>query len=327
MEPPLIVEILDRFGKIRERIRIDKFPCRIGRGYHNDIIIDDPYVSPAHLELILDGNRNLILSDTSSENGTYSIHPVRRLDSIVVEDNQRVRIGHTELRLRSTQFPVRATVPDRGKPHGVVLRALTVLLTPVAWFLVSALLLWSTYLETATEVTFNQLLRNTLSVLIFIPLWAFAWSVVSKIVTHRFYFTFHLLWVSVLITVLYAIETGLQYAEFMSAIDFLADYAMLVTDVLFIAALFYGHLRYSTTYSSRKSLVIATITGLMFSAIIKLTDILAQPEFDSQPRYSGILKPPTFVVRDSKTIDAFFGDSAALKEFTYGNDDGNGGDN
>ena len=39
----LIIEILDRFGKLKERHRIESFPCKIGRDYSNNIIIDDPY--------------------------------------------------------------------------------------------------------------------------------------------------------------------------------------------------------------------------------------------------------------------------------------------
>lgn len=315
MEPPIVLEILDRFGKIRERHRITQFPCRIGRGYHNDIIIDDPYISPTHVELIVDGNNNVILNDCSSENGTFNTHPVQRVDTTLVQENQRIRIGHTDLRLRSPHFPVHETIRVRGKPRSATVRLAAYLLIPLMWLLVGSLLLWNTYLETVVDVTFNQVLYKALPFLLFLPIWAFVWSIVSKIVTHRFYYLHHTVWVSLVLLVLILVESALQYIEFGTAIDSLTDRVTLFTDVMFIAILFYGHLHYSTTYSRQRSAVIAIIIGLALTFTLDLVGYLAQPPFVGQPQFSGILKPPAFVWREGKTIESFFANSATLTRF------------
>ncbi len=321
MEPPIIIEVLDRFGKIRERHRVGEFPCRIGRGYHNEIILDDPYVSISHAELILDGNNNIILNDTASDNGVYNTHPVERIDTVMVQENQRVRIGHTDLRFRTPQFAVKETIKDRSKPHGATARLGQMLLLPLVWLAVSSLLLWNTYLEQAIiDVTFGQVLYKTLPFLIFLPVWAFVWSIVSKIVTHRFYYRQHAIWISGLFIIIYVFELALQYVEFATAIDFLSDRVTLVSDVFFVAILFYGHLNYSTTYSRRKAAVIGTVVGILLTFTIQLTSFLAQPDFNNTPQYSGILKPPAFVLQQGKSIDTFFSDSAALKDFDYSRD-------
>ncbi len=39
------VEILDRRGNVRERVRVDSFPATVGRGYGNAVIVDDRLVS------------------------------------------------------------------------------------------------------------------------------------------------------------------------------------------------------------------------------------------------------------------------------------------
>ena len=321
MEPPIIVEVLDRFGKIRERHRIVEFPCRIGRGYHNDIILDDPYVSASHAELILDGNHNIILNDTASDNGVYNTHPVERIDTAMVQDNQRVRIGHTDLRFRSPQFAVKDTVKERSKPHGTLAQLGLISLLPLVWIVIAGLLLWNTYLEQAIiEVTFGQVLYKTMPFLIFLPLWAFAWSVVSKIVTHRFYYRQHAIWVSSVFIAIYLFELALQYLEFMSGIDFLSDRITLFSDIIFIALLFYGHLQYSTTYSKRKAAAIGTIIGVLLTSTIQLSSYLGQAEFSNIPQFSGILKPPVFVLQQGKSIEAFFADSAEVKKFDYHDD-------
>jgi len=321
MEPPIIVEVLDRFGKIRERHRVGEFPCRIGRGYHNEIILDDPYVSVSHAELILDGSNNLILNDTGSDNGIYNTHPVERIDTVMVQDNQRVRIGHTDLRFRSPHFAVKATIRERARPHGATAQLGLVLLLPLVWLLVAAILLWNTYLEQAIiEVTFGQVLYKTLPFLIFLPLWAFVWSIVSKIVTHRFYYRQHAIWVSGIFITIYLFELALQYAEFMSAIDGLSDRVTLFSDVVFVAVLFYGHLNYSTTYSRRKAAMIGLIVAVLLTFTIQLSSFLGQAEFTNTPQFSGLLKPPVFVLREGKSIETFFTDSAALRKFDYVDD-------
>ncbi len=100
MEAPIIIEVLDRFGKVKERHKINRFPVSIGRSYKNDIIIDDNYVSAEHVELMVDGDGHIMATDLHSDNGLFTIHPVIRHDILTIQENQRIRIGHTDLRFR-----------------------------------------------------------------------------------------------------------------------------------------------------------------------------------------------------------------------------------
>jgi len=72
----LIIEILDRFGKVKERHPINKFPCAIGRDYSNNIIIDDPYISPTHVTVSFNPITDLfVIEDKDSKNGLFSLQP------------------------------------------------------------------------------------------------------------------------------------------------------------------------------------------------------------------------------------------------------------
>jgi hypothetical protein len=320
MEPPLILEVLDRFGKVKERVKVRDFPCRIGRNYDNDIILDDPYISPSHVELILDGNNNVVINDLRSVNGMYSLAPLKRQDSLALQDNQRIRIGQTDLRFRTTAFMVKETIQDLRKPHSVASIFGSALTLPLVWALLSAFILWNSYLESVTDVTFTQLLGKALPIFILLPLWAFAWSIVSKVVTHKFYFIYHAVWVSIALLILMSVGIALEYAEFATSMDFLNERATLVSDILLIAILFYGHLRYSTTYSKKTSGVVATLTAILLVFIITLLNYLSQPEFSNQPQFSTVLKPPAYILRDSSSVDGFFLRSDSLKQFSYDND-------
>ena len=52
-ETPCFVEVLDRSGALTARHRIIGLPVRIGRGYDNDVIVDDPFLAPQHFAIEL----------------------------------------------------------------------------------------------------------------------------------------------------------------------------------------------------------------------------------------------------------------------------------
>ena len=65
------VEILSRNHEIAARFRLPVAEARIGRGYTNDVIVDDPYVAPEHLRLFRDEAGQLVVEDLGSANGIY----------------------------------------------------------------------------------------------------------------------------------------------------------------------------------------------------------------------------------------------------------------
>ncbi|MBI1423625.1 MAG: FHA domain-containing protein [Gammaproteobacteria bacterium] len=315
MEAPLILEILDRFGKVRERHRLDRFPIRIGRAYDNDVILDDPYVSPHHLELLQDGNGHVLITDLNSENGLFSLHPLARHDVLTVEDNQRVRIGHTDIRVRSTAFPIRETVIDRVRPSQVHLLFTNMVMLPVFWLLTAGVFLEFYYLQSYREVTFNSLVSQILPLFIFIFAWSCGWSIVSKIVTHKFYFSYHAILTALVMAGFYLVEPLFEYVEFLFPINGLADYLSLISDLGLPMILLYGNLRQSTPLSKRSARITAIVSTVLVIGVLHLIAFVHQPEFNSRPQFSSVLKAPMFAPSGGESIDQFFADTKALSEF------------
>jgi len=65
------VEILSRHQEVAARFRIAGTEARIGRGYTNDVIVDDPYVAPEHLRLFRDEAGGLVVEDLGTANGVF----------------------------------------------------------------------------------------------------------------------------------------------------------------------------------------------------------------------------------------------------------------
>jgi len=314
MEAPIIIEVLDRFGKVRERHKVEKFPLTIGRSYRNDIIIDDNYVSPEHVELMLDGDGHILATDLHSDNGMFTVHPLIRHDIMTLEDDQRIRIGHTDIRIRSEAFEVKETVFDHGRPSEWHLLMTNALFLPLIWAMTAGILLANQYFATTHEAHFNQILGGVLPVFIVIAVWTFIWSIVSKIITHKFYFAYHGIFVGLLLSGFYFIELAFEYLEFIYPISGLADLLIIFSDLAFVFILFYGHLRQSTHFNRKKTRITSAITTILIVGVAYLIAYVNEPQYQSQPVYSSIMKPPVFVVREPVDIDDFFANTSRLTE-------------
>lgn len=69
---------------------------RIGRSTQNDVVINDPFVSGSHCQIIQDGQGSFVLIDTNSSNGTY-VNGVQRHGEVRLNPSDIVKIGNTIL--------------------------------------------------------------------------------------------------------------------------------------------------------------------------------------------------------------------------------------
>ena len=315
MEAPIVIEILDRFGKIRERHKLTSFPVKIGRAYNNDIIIDDNYVSPEHIEILLDGDGHILIADLKSDNGLFSLHPIQKYDVLTAEENQRIRIGHTDIRIRSEGYTVKETYIDHGKPSLMHFLLTTGFMVPVVWLITAGITLEYYFLRAVRETTTNSLLSEIVPIFIFIIVWALGWSVTSKLTTHKFYFSYHAILISLIICAFYIIEPGFEYIEFVFPVYDLSLNLSIISDLVLVSLLFYGHLRQSTNFSRKKTRLVSVIATALLIGVINLTTYLNQPEYQNSPDYSEFLKSPVFHTGKAGTIDEFLAATTSLKSF------------
>src|SRR5258708_22168803 len=107
------VEILSRHRGYAARFRTGGPEVRIGRGYDNDVIVDDPYVAARHLRIFRDETGQLLAEDLGSANGTFLDGGKIRLASLILDGGQPIRIGQTYLRVRDLNHAVE---PERLAP-------------------------------------------------------------------------------------------------------------------------------------------------------------------------------------------------------------------
>ncbi len=314
MDELIVVEVLDRAGRVTERVRLTNFPARIGRGYDCAVIVDDPYVSPHHLSIGRDDGGQLCLVDTQSDNGSYYVADGRRLTRATLQVDTALRIGNTQLRLRRADFAVNRTLIDlpngaagvRSINRGRVLAAL-LLVSAVALFMQ---LSWNTF----TQPKPAQLLFYVFVTLIMVLIWAGAWALASRVFAHRPAFFAHgVIALSVLLAWM-VYDILLDYYRFALAADLSADILNYVGAFVLLSALFAAHLRFSSAYRPRPRLLMSgTIAGMLIGLSL-LTQHIADMDFSGLPKYDSVLKPPAFRVSAYHDLDHFFTDARQLQD-------------
>ena len=112
--PPFWIEIIDKSGTVVSRQRNVAEAITIGRGYENDLVIDDAFVAPVHLRIAYEQERGvdgLWLEDLATQNGTFDVIRQANVKRLLVGDEASVRIGHTGLRVRRASFEVPPALP------------------------------------------------------------------------------------------------------------------------------------------------------------------------------------------------------------------------
>ena len=182
------VEILSRHRDIASRFRLPGPEVSIGRGYDNDVIVDDPYVAARHLRVFRDEDGRLVAEDLGSANGTFLDGGKTRLPRILVDGQQPIRIGQTFLRFREAGHAVE---PERVAPEGSdVLPIVAALSLGAAVLGLEAMTVWFGQVAEPRATSYlTPLLWASVAILVWIGMWA----LLSRIFVGRSHFFRNLL--------------------------------------------------------------------------------------------------------------------------------------
>ncbi|WP_164013979.1 FHA domain-containing protein [Pyxidicoccus trucidator] len=313
MDEVIFLEVLEG-DAVHARHRLERFPASVGRGYSNDVILDDPKVSPEHLRIERREDGALVLRDLGSHNGTYRVEPWAPLAELELTPDTRVSVGDTVLRFRSRSHPVEATVvgpaPTAPRPRlfeqprtfGLALLAL-----------VGASLLES-YLTNYGRTDWGELMVSVMAPLMLILVWAGGWSVASRIARRQFHYRAHatistlvllgaVLGPALLTLVGFSLAlggglSGLQYAVLLG----LLGWGL------------YWHLRYVTRWEPRRLMRSLVFVVLVFGVLSRADDLLGNEGFSDGLDFPRTLLPPHFRLARAQPVEDFFEDTARLQE-------------
>lgn len=314
MDELIVVEVLDRAGRVAERARITAFPACIGRAYDCAVIVDDPYVSPHHLAIERDAEGRLCVVDTQSDNGVYLSTHGRCITRETLMDDTVLRIGHTQLRLRRAGVAVAGTLIDQrnGEAGGRFVNrgsmfAALLLVSAAALFVQMS---WNTY----TQPKPAQLLFYVFVTLLVVLTWAGAWALASRVFTHRSAFFAHGVIATLALLAWMVYDILLEYYRFALAAGLSADILNYAGAFVLLTGLFAAHLHFSSAHKPRPRLVLGSAIAGILIGLGMLTHYISSMEFTALPEFDGVLKPPGFRLSASHDLERFFTDARELRD-------------
>lgn len=311
MDEVVFLEVLEG-DTVHARHRLERFPVTVGRGYGNDIILDDPKVSAMHLRLSRAEDGALVLHDVGSTNGTYLVEPWTQLIQAVLAPDARVAVGDTVLRFRTRNHPVERTWVGEAPeaPRKRFFEAPAVF--PVA--LVSLLLLsvLSEHLSNFQKTDWGALalaLVAPLGVLV----WSSGWSVANRIARRQYQYRAHL---SIGTLALLGVMISPMLVSVVSFSFSLGAGAGLLYTALYLGIMawaLYWHMRYVTRWSARRLRGVLAFLTLFFGLLGQADKLLGNEPFSPELPFDRTLLPPALRLVPARSVDDFFDDAEALQ--------------
>jgi len=312
MEPLIVLEVLDKSGKVQERIRLTHFPAVIGRDYDCDMILNDEFVSPHHAQITLDEAGLATIHDLDSDNGTYLLPIFKPIKQLPLGPDTLLQFGHTLVRVRRPGFlsaPTRIDTLTHSRMtrffnSGWMLTLLSLLLL--------AILGLHAYQLSAQQIKPSKLFLESLEIAMLVPLWAGMWAIFSRVFAHHTAYVSHAVIACLAVIGFFVVDTLVEYYAFGFSAELSAE---LIFHALFgcmIALVLYGHLRFATLLAPRRIGLFAGTIASVLVALSGFTTYVQDLDFNDTLTYPPELKPAQFRFVPEKTLDAFIRETEQL---------------
>ncbi|MGZ3460162.1 MAG: FHA domain-containing protein [Archangium sp.] len=313
MDEVIFLEVLEGDG-VHARHRLERFPVTVGRGYGNDIILDDPKVSASHLRIERTEEGKLVVRDVGSRNGTFRVEPWARLAELALTDDARVAVGDTVLRFRSRAHAVAdtrvAAVPVM--PHGRLFERPFAFPAMLAVTVVA--FLFYEYLTNYQKTDWGSLALAVVVPVFAAFVWAGLWSVASKVARRQFHFGAHGTIGSLGLLGLLAIPLLLGLMTYSLSLGPGFRALNLLGYLGWMGCVLFWHLRYVTRVDPRRLGVMLAVILVCFGALTQAGSLLGEEDFSSNLEFNRTLLPPAFRVAPARSVETFFEDTKGLQK-------------
>lgn len=297
------LELLNRSGRVINRIAVTDAGLSIGRGYGNDLILDDPYVCPQHAQIRWNG-RALEVEVLPSVNGISSGEQ-KCAERFTLECDSQISIGRTLLRFRSVDYRVPATLVD----HHLIspFRLLEKPLFQAAVFLVAiVMILLESYLDAVTKIELLKFVPSVVAMLVVIFIWSMLWAFASRLVQQKWRFWTHSAVALSGFILLQSVEVGWGYFAFAFAVNGGENLFLYLMSTLLLGLLVFLHLHFVTVAPWQRLARKAAGVAVVVVGLALAVNLANKDDFSQNPEYNVTLKAPMFKLARSQTSAEFF---------------------
>lgn len=308
------VETLDRRGELLGRHAVTRLPCRIGRGYDADVLIDDPHVDAAHLEIEDIKPEGVLVHDLGSFNGTQHLGAKASFKSGMVLPDDVLRLGQTQIRIRSCYAPVTVAQPISRNVWRERLTSRTSAAIALLVFLLVTVAAY--FFETATQDALKEIFSGVVATILVLAGAVIVSAVINRIFAGVSHFATHVILVSLGYVVMRVTASIIEYIFFTLDLPG-TQIAKLAVILGALAVMFYLQLGFITRakHISRLMTVLILSGGLAGWVWV---DKALDPDNYAKQNYNTIIKPGASLIVPGVKPAIFFEQAQELKSRVNG---------
>ena len=304
MSAPYFLETLARNGDVLQRQRLAAMPVRLGRGYDNDVIVDDAHCAAHHAVIEAGADGALVLRDLDSRNGV--IHRGKRVASVTLTGDTVVRLGHTSLRVRSADYPVAAEQIDRTRHsfEGAVPGLAGIALIGA----VALLTYWLNDTQPFQLIRYLQALAYGVGAGL---VWCGAWAFANRLFGRHARLGRHLFVFGCGVAAITVFKLLSALVAFSLSLALITRYGAHVVVAIVAVMLFY-HLVTVKPNGRRQFAIVCALLGVLGSGLTLISNEQRSGRLGDELYMSVILPPATRLVRD-QSVHEFMGEVGAMR--------------
>jgi hypothetical protein len=311
--PVIFVELLGRNGRVKQRVRVDRFPATIGTAYSNDVILDDRYLAPCEARIELNEQGEPVLVDVDSINGIVKWGGKQRVSKASLTSGDQVRVGHTDLRFMFLNHPVAAPVVIRAGVFDVLLLGKKPPFLLSLFVLSLIVMVMNGYLSQTSTQSSSEWVMGLTSMVLGSLIVAGMWAVGTRLVSHEFRFFQHLAVLSVILIIVELMGVSTGYVGFIYS----PDSALETVEMTLYAALAIVWLYIHLCVVSRRSMIAKfTISFLLagaLSGMVQMQSYFSESDEIGELAFSTQIRAHGSTGISFVTIDQLFTDAQGLK--------------
>lgn len=310
------LEVRGPDGQTHPRMKLHGEAISIGRGYANDLILDDPFISPMHARLTRDEAGLWWIEDLGSDNGTLDARDNQPVARALVSDHSAFTLGKTTLRIRSAASPVAATLklapltaatappPSTSRGWPVNVQATVLLLAATA---LSAIAIW---LKQTGEPKVANYFYGAILLPMMVMGWAGVWALITRILTHEAHFARHVRIAAIAMLALIFTDATFKVIDYAFA-WVSASSVESVLNWIIAAAMIVAHVR--VIVPQRVGLIAGIVGGLAIAALALDYSMKNDRQKYQPPTIITSLLPSAFPTKAAVTGEKLFERIGALK--------------
>ena len=305
----LVIEFLGRSGRSQQFIKIEAESVSIGRGYQNDVVINDPYISISHLRLEK-RDEGWRLNDLDSLNGVEVLKAVGE-DKSILASGSEIKLGRTKLRLVSDQSLMQeAKLLHRLERDTSRLNQWSIFLP-----LLVALMgfgLYSSYMNSFVQWEWKNILSLVLTMQLGTLLVAGFWALLGRFARHEAFFLAQYSLILIASLSILLVEAVFSVLHYNTGFILFSEGASQLLVLVIIAVLISANLALATSMNWRSRwLASSSFVGILL-LIFVAGEIKRWDEFSSRPQYVGNITAPTFLFVDGQSNRVFLEQTETL---------------